>query len=428
MTAVNVSAITITEIQSTSYGYLVDWGDGNVSTFAAGNHTPNHVYSSLYNGLITVKSLDLSDITRFAISTTVTGSSGINVVIDTSEYTKLDNLNNSYLNYEVRLDGLISQIPRTPTYLVISQSNLTGNTTDLPPNLLNLQMFNNNGNTVLSGNTSGLPSGLTYVSIYDNIISGNTTGLPSGLIYLNLLGDNTVSGNTTGLPTGITILAIGGKNTISGSTSGLPSGLTLCQIYTMDGYFGPGNTISGNVSLLPSGIINLLLGGDNTVSGDTLGLPLGLTYLYVTGDNTISGDVADLPNGLTEIYLTGLGTITGNVSFLPPNLTSVTITGNNTIDGSISDFSSAAFNIAIEGNNTITGYTFSRVWPTTMYQLKIRGNSTISTTNINNILSDLATYSTTWSSSKLVSLKGTQTNPGAVATLTGRGVTVTITP
>ena len=428
MNAINLTAITITEILSTVYGYVVDWGDGNIDSFSSGSNAPTHTYSSPYNGYVTVKSLDLSDITRFSLSSALGGLAVPALSLDTTEYTKLDNLVNSYLGYGVRLDGLISEIPINITYLVIARSNISGNTTDLPSTLTSIQMFNNNGNTVLNGDVSGLPAGLTYVSIYDNTISGNTTGLPSGLTYLNLQGDNALSGNTTGLPTGITILAIGGKNTISGSTSGLPAGLTYCQIYSMDGYFGPGNTISGNVSSLPTGITSLLIGGDNTVSGDTSGLPAGLTYLYVTGDNTISGDVADLPNGLTEIYLTGLGTITGNVSFLPPNLTSVTITGNNTIDGSISDFPSVAFNIAIEGNNTITGYTASHIWPTTMYQLKIRGNGTVSTANINNVLSDLATYSTTWSSSKLVSIKGIQTNPGAVTILNGRGVTVTITP
>jgi hypothetical protein len=434
MSAYSLSSITITALNSNVYPYVVDWGDGNSDIYAPGNHSPNHTYSSSFTGIITISSQHLSDIDSFSITSTLTGSTTPLISISTSEYTKLSGVLNSYFGYKVLLDGLISQIPRFITYLVISSSNITGNTTDLPSTLTNIQMFNNNGNTVLSGNTSGLPSGLTYVSIYDNTIGGDISGLPSGLTYLNLLGDNTVSGNTGGLPSGITILAIGGKNTISGNTTGLPSGLTYCQIYSMDGYFGPGNTISGNVSLLPTGITNLLLGGDNTVSGDTSGLPLGLTYLYVTGSNTIGGDTSGFPTGLKDLYLVGSGTtagtyISGNVTGLPIVLSSCTITGYNVIDGSFSDFSPNLIFINIQGNNTITGYTFSHVWPTTMRQLTVLGNATVSTPNINNILSDLATYSTTWiGAAKFIKLKGTQTNPSAVTTLTGRGVTVTITP
>jgi len=427
MSASTLSAITITNLNSVSYPFIVNWGDGNSDTYAAGSHSPTHIYNSLFTGVITVSSQHLSDIDSFSITSTLTGGTTHLISISTSEYTKLSGVLNSYFGYKVSLDGLISQIPRFITYLVISSSNITGNTTDLPSTLTNIQMFNNNGNTVLSGNTSGLPAGLRYASIYDNTISGDTSGLPTGLTYLNLLGDNTVSGDTGGLPSGLVTMAIFGNNTISGDTIGLPRSLTTCQIIG-------NNTISGDTTGLPTGLTNFLLGGDNTISGDTTGLPVGLTYCDITGQNTIGGDTSGFPTGLKDLYLLGSGTtvgtyITGNVTGLPIVLSACTIAGYNTIDGSFSDFSPNLVFISIEGNNTITGYTFSHVWPTTMRQLSVLGNATVSTTNINNILSDLATYSTTWiGAAKFIKLKGTQTNPGAVATLTGIGVTVTITP
>jgi len=428
MSASTLSAITITNLESVSYPFIVNWGDGNSDTYSAGSHTPTHIYNSLFTGVITVSSQHLSDIQYFSITNTLTGTSSPLITISTSEYTKLSSILTSSLGSNVLLVGQVSQIPRDLYYLLITKSNITGSTYNLPTGLTNCQLYNNNGGTIISGNTLGLPTGLTYFAIYDNTISGNTSGLPTGLTVCDIEGDNTISGDTADIPPLIYNLTIGGNNTIGGDTSGLPTGLTYCHILG-------DNTISGDTSGLPTGLTNIQITGNNTISGDTLGLPLGLiTSLYISGNNTIGGDVSNLPSGLIEIYLLGSGTtagtyITGNVSSLPIGLTNCTILGYNEIDGSFSDFPTNLTNINIQGNNTITGYTSSHVWPTTMKQLTVIGNATVNTTNINNILSDLATYSTTWTgSSKFIKLKGTSTNSAAELILTGRGVIITINP
>ena len=116
-------------------------------------------------------------------------------------------------------------------------------------------------------------------------------------------------------------------------------------------------------------------------------LPRALTTLYVTGSNTLSGDVSGLPSGLTYLYVTG--------------------------------------------SNTISTYT-SRSWPTSMRLARISPVSPggLPATAVDQLLIDLAAYATTWTIEKNITLQGTNAprtsaSNAAVATLQGRGVTVT---
>jgi len=103
----SLSAITISQISATTYGYLIEWGDGNTSSYGTGTQSPSHVYSALNNAPIYIKSLDLSSIKEMEITSTITGTTTYPTTILTSELTKLMCSSNSgWANW----DGLFWEI------------------------------------------------------------------------------------------------------------------------------------------------------------------------------------------------------------------------------------------------------------------------------------------------------------------------------
>lgn len=161
--------------------------------------------------------------------------------------------------------------------------------------------------------------------------------------------------------------------------------ITMPNLLTFD-FFGE-NTFSFNVSLFNEGLTYIRCRSNNALTGDLSGLPSSLTYLHILGNNTLSGDMNDLPLELTYVY--------------------------------------------ILGQNEIADYTSGHVFNSTFdnFQINQASGFGLSSTEVDNLLIDLATYATTWVGSKYVNIAGnnaarTSASDAAVSTLQGLSVTV----
>jgi hypothetical protein len=381
----DATAYTIT-LTASSFTWF-NWGDSNyVSGGTSGTITKSKTYSPSFTGDVTINSYDIGSITGLQVgaSTPLTVYSPI---VLTNELSKLYNL--SYYNtptYAIT-SGLTINLPRTLNHYYSYTSNLIGNTSDIPSGIT---YFYTNNVGVISGGTSNLPQSATSFTIQGGFdITGFTSELPRTLNYFRLTpsGSDNISGSTYDLPSGLTELYLAaGNNHFSGSTSGFPSGMTYIYLNGFD-------TISGDTSGLPTGLTDCFIANNslNTISGDTSGLPRsGNTVIY--GFNTISGNISNLPYSATSIEINGNNTISGNTSGLPGSINSLIINQNggvsfltgNTISGNISGFTGNSLQtIFIAGSNTISGNTSNIPTTPSFINLSLYGNNTLSGDIIN---------------------------------------------
>jgi hypothetical protein len=368
-------ALTLT----TTDGFEIDWGDGVIDMFGAGSFNPTHEYDGSYTGNITISSANLGGITSLHIgSDTEIGPLTGALSILTSEINKLTGLQNLNMGFNIFVDGVVS---------------------DLNEGLMQIIALDTN----LSGTTAELPRSLTYIYITGaNTISGDVIDFPPDLYFLILYGSNTITGNLVDIPRTVIVMYVEGNN-----------------------------TINGNISNVPPNITDFELKGTNTVTGDVAGLPSSVSILNIVGNNTISGNLSSLPAGLIVLILQGNSTITGNLVDVPSGVTFLQITGSgNTVSGMLSNIPSGVFILNLIGTGcAVSGYTSPRVWPSTMDLVNLIPDAGgFTTTEVDNILIDLATYATTWTDYKSINIPNssrTSASDAAVATLVSRGVTIT---
>jgi len=200
----------------------------------------------------------------------------------------------------------------------------------------------------------------------------------------------------------------------------------ITQFYSND------NKYSFDLADFPVNVTDIAISGYNTISGNVADFPVNVTYIAIYGYNTIAGNVADFPVNVTYIAISGYNTITGNVADFPANVTYITVYGYNTIAGNVADFPVNVTYIAISGYNTITDYTAGRVWANNQQKIYLApaAGSGLDATEVDNLLIDLANVAT-WGGVKEVWLAGnnaarTAASDAAVATLIGKGVSVTV--
>jgi len=174
--------------------------------------------------------------------------------------------------------------------------------------------------------------------------------------------------------------------------------------------------------------------GDFATEFNLSSLPSVMTYFSCYGSNTVTGNLSSLPSVMTDFYCTGNNTISGNLSSLPAGLTYFYCSGSNTITGSLSSVSSAVTNFYCSGYCTIDDYT-TKSWANNQQRVYLVTSSPggLSSAKIDQLLIDLAAAGGTWSGSKEIYLRGTNAartsaSDAAVATLVGKGVSITTTP
>lgn len=406
MEATKLEQITFTRLQSLS-SFVVDWGDGNVQSFAAGNYTGgsaiSHTYATAYTGQIIIRAFNLTNITNFQINTgaispstvgNTTNPNSFTLYIIGSELVKLDGLLTLSLTEAVLITNATTlQLARTLTFIGINYANISGTIANLP-----------NAAPVAKN---------AYVSLgLYNTVTGNLSTMPISYSRINIAGVNTISGNINTLKVHVTSFAVLGLNTLSGNIASIPSVSTgVLREFNVQGYntlfgnirsfniqqmvllsitgeenpatpgFG-GNTISGTIDaslgdsrLWNTGLVIFQVLGKTSISG-TLSTFQNCTSLiriaidgktagvFPTSGNTITGNLNTLPVGapLNRLIINGNNTITGNLS----NLTNYTVlqtavfAGQNTISGDLSDLPKSIYNFNAEGNCTINAYSIQK--------------------------------------------------------------------
>ena len=141
--------------------------------------------------------------------------------------------------------------------------------------------------------------------------------------------------------------------------------------------------------------------------GDLLlsNLPVNLTYFRCIGSNTITGNISNLPVNLTFFLCVGSNTITGDISNLPINVTY----------------------FECGGSNTINSYT-SRFWSTKPVTFILDGLSSLSSTDVDQLLIDFDT-DLTWSAGNKITITGncgarTAASDAAVANMESEGAEI----
>lgn len=445
-TTITAFTISVDRVAGT-YSTFIDWGDGATSSEFSSNTPLTHTYSSPYSGFITIKSVDLSTIRGLYSDSRV----GTNVVVNGTEFGPMDGMTKLEL-VSTRLTSTSTQLPRSLTRLYTLTNNLSGNVSGLPTGLTGQSVIQ--GSNTLTGNISGLPRGLSNLSLLgSNTLSGDVSGLPPNMTAVDIRGFNTINGDVSGIPSTITSLLIE-PSALSGDISGFPNGIVTITLRT-------GNpTISGDISGIPPNLSSCTIYGSNTINGDIGGISTTvLSNLSINGYNTISGSVSGIPHSITSIAIQGSNTITGDISGLTSsNITTMSITGNNTISGNVSGIPSSIAAISIQGFNTITGdiyylppnltsiniqgfnsidsYTPGKTWSYTGVTMSNLTISTIATgfdsTEIDNILIDIYNTAPIWNSPRTLNLTGvslpkrTSASDAAILGLTSSGITVTL--
>ena len=253
----------------------------------------------------------------------------------------------------------------------------------------------------------------TYVKIYSR----------NGLSYLRSE-NNDFSFNLSFIPSALSYFRCTGSNTVSGDLADLPSVLTYFSCYGS-------NTIFGDITNLPTLITYFNCRGNNVISGDIANLPSLLATFNCLGSNTITGNITDLKSVMTSFACSGSCTISGDITNLPILMTYFDCRGINVISGDIASLPSIITYFFCSGSCTISVYTSPHVWADLMiYVLSLpAAGSGLDSTEVDNLLIDLSGV-TTWASSKVINIAGnnasrTAASDAAVATLQGKGVTVT---
>ena len=165
------------------------------------------------------------------------------------------------------------------------------------------------------------------------------------------------------------------------------------------------NTITGNISNFSINLLLFLCYGSNTITGNISNLPINVTYFECGGYNTITGDISNLPVNLTFFLCGGYNTITGDISNLPINVTY----------------------FECGGSNTINSYT-SRFWSTKPVTFILDGLSSLSSTDVDQLLIDFDT-DLTWSAGNKITITGncgarTAASDAAVANMESEGAEI----
>ena len=435
---------------TSSLPFRVVWDVANniYTDYQAGAPYLTHSYPSAYTGDILIKSSDLTSITQLSVNTgsitpQVSQTGTRYLEIETSELFRLDGLT-QYIAMNHFTSGNIVNLRPTLISFTASFTNLSGNTIDLPRNLVTfnvdlasssyqnnsnnisgdisnlpppLKVFYLGGNNTVTGNIATFPPLMTDIRVYgQNTITNNISLMNTpNLITLSLHGLNTVSGDLGGISDTVTIIELFGRNTVTGDIQYLPPNLIILSVDGFVDGISNGNTLYGNIGTLPYltlGVVDIF--GSNTISGNISGIDLKTSAgLKLKGSNEVTGDISTLGNSNVygSILIDGFNTIFGNIQGLPSNGKNITILGNNEISGDLSLVHLNIYLLKIKGNNTISTFSADTApYFSKLRIIEIQSNVTTVGFNLSNLNKLLTRYAnSTWDSNGTLILRGIST-------------------
>jgi hypothetical protein len=370
--------------------------------------------------------------------------------------------------------GSINNLP--PTMLVfntneISAQNFTGSIDALPSTLTSFSVGDTNSS--ITGDIGNLPLGMAAFYLYGSPSTQTITGdlgsclnARPNLRTITVRGANTISCNfaTFSPPIGATgvDIALRGNSSVSGNINQMTNNIKTVQFVTNN------FNLSGDIAYLPQAMTSFYASGTNSqiITGDLSSLSLSGKQLAVflinsMPNHTVGGNLSSIPPSLTTLNVSN-GSIYGSISSLAAKTklinvqlpsTSGSITGDITTVGPyIRSITIAGANVSLTGDiglmppliSTLVlskgafSYTSPRVWSSTMGRVRVESlpGFGLSTSQVDNILIDLAQYATNWSnppSSREILLNvnnapRSSVSDAAKTILNNRGVTVLTAP
>lgn len=361
--------------------------------------------------------------------------------------------------------GSIDNLPSALTIFQNSEaSNFTGTINSLPSTLTRFGVPDTNSS--ITGNITNLPLGLTVFQLYGSISAQTITGdlgtclnsRPS-ITDFRIRGANTISCDFANFSPEIgasgASIELRGNSTVSGNINQITSNVKSIQLISSF-------SLSGNIADIPSGMTSWYIAGANSqiITGDISSLASKQLVSFLINsmtNHTVTGNLSSINNTLgnlnvtygsiygsisslaTKTSLTGLqlvggtGIITGDVTTVGPYIRSLYVSGANVaLTGDIGLMPPLISTLIL--NSGKFSYTSPRVWPSTMGRVIIYSTPGfgLTTAQVDNILIDLAQYSTNWTNpltSRRIDLTSgnsprSAASDAAKATLEGRGVTV----
>jgi hypothetical protein len=249
-----INQVTIRHSSMPYSNVFLDWGDGNVSTLAAGNTIVNNSNYSTNNTTYTIRIFgQLKEILYFDIASEPTVN-----YINLTSFSKMKQL--KYLKLSILgVTGWSGNIDSLPNSLVQLElygggvgMNVTGTTANFPRSLSRLQLRNFK-NANITGSISDLSDSIKVLYLTDNwLIDNDISSLPKKLtsFYVSSSSSKNLVGTIDSLPWSLkefSSIAPVSLAELTGSTNNLPPGLSVFNGFNAV-------NITGDARLLPSGL------------------------------------------------------------------------------------------------------------------------------------------------------------------------------
>lgn len=190
----------------------------------------------------------------------------------------------------------------------------------------------------------------------------------------------------------------------------IPSTDSFTNLTFLETIGGDNGGLRGDIALLPKSLLLLRVNTTNQLSGNVIDLPPNLTSAIVATGNSLTGDLNNAPKSLLTFSISTNNRISGLIQNAPPNITSLNITGNiNTLSGNVGLIPSTITTLRTQGNmSAVSDYTAGHIWASVLNDIRIlpKSGSGLSSTEVDNILIDMAATVTGATGTKTIFLNG----------------------
>ena len=186
---------------------------------------------------------------------------------------------------------------------------------------------------------------------------------------------------------------------------------------------GTNGLFVGDLADLPALTYYLSLYGCTLVTGDLADLPALTYYLDLSSCALITGDLSDLPALTYFLSLYGCTLVTGDLADLPALTCYLSLYGCALITGDLSDLPALTYYLSLSNCTLVTGI-YSAVSGSNVPTLTYLSNTGLSSADMDGTLIAYAACTKNNGSFTAVGMTRTAASDTAVATLTGRGWTI----
>ena len=246
---------------------------------------------------------------------------------------------------------------------------------------------------------------------------GSLADLPPLTYYLDLTNCSLITGSLADLPPLTNALNLANCSLITGSLADLPPLTNALNLNNC-------SLITGSLADLPPLTDILNLANCSLITGSLADLPPLTNTLYLTNCSLITGSLVDLPPLTDTLYLPNCSLITGSLADLPPLTNYLSLTNCSLITGSLADLPPLTQSLYLTNCSLMTG-SYTRVNGNNVPTYTYLDYTGLSATDMDNTL---IAYANCTKNNGIFRANGktrTSASDSAVATLSGRGWSIT---